>query len=78
MTHYIGMAGLNGCLPATCYAHESYGDAVEDLAMTHEMGKRKKRELAILGYVQLSLKYHGNEYAEIVVCNCDDPEQHKA
>jgi len=75
-THYIGMAGLHGCLPQKCEVYESYNDAVESLASIHELGKGRTRELKKNGYLELNLHRDGNEYCEIEECDCDTPEIH--
>ncbi len=74
--HYIAMAGLHGYLPNYCASHETYDDAVEDLATTHDLGQRRRRELKREGYLELNLKRDGNEYAEISECDCSDPACH--
>lgn len=74
--HYIGMAGLHGCLPATCDVYDSVKSAAESLADLHELSKRKASELKKYRYLELDFHKHGNEYAEIVDCDCDDPESH--
>lgn len=75
-THYIAMAGIHGCLPAYCASHETYDSAVESLAEIHELSGNKTRILRRDGYIELSMAKHGNEYAEITECTCDDPESH--
>ncbi len=75
-THYIGGAGLHGCLYQTCGVYENYEDAVEGLASIHELGKNRKAQLKKDGYLELNLKRDGNEYCEITECNCDNPEDH--
>ena len=40
--HYIAMAGLHGCLPASCHAHDEYEDAVESLADLHELTEEEE------------------------------------
>ena len=74
--HYVGMAGLHGCLPNYCNSYDSYQDAVEDLASLHELGKGRKGQLKKNGYLELNLHRDGNEYCEIEECNCEDPECH--
>jgi hypothetical protein len=74
--HYIAMAGLRGYLPNYCAAHDSYADAVEDLAAMHDLGRDRKRELKRNGCIELNLHRDGNEYAEIEECNCGNLEQH--
>jgi len=75
-THFIGMAGLHGCLPQTCSTYDNYIDAVEGLACIHELGKNRTRQLKRDGYLELNLHRDGNEYCEIEECYCDNPEQH--
>ena len=74
--HYIGMAGLRGCLPQTCSSYETHKDAVEGLASIHELGRNRRRELARNDYLELNLHRDGNEYAEITECDCDKPDDH--
>ena len=76
MTHYIGMAGLHGCLPQTCASYESVEAAADSLAETHGLGKRRTTALRRDLSLELNLHRDGNEYAEIVECDCDDPAQH--
>lgn len=71
-THYIGMAGLHGCLPQTCNSYETYQDAVDSLASLHELGRARHQELERDGYLELNL----NEYCEITECDCDTPNDH--
>lgn len=75
-THYIAMAGIHGCMPNYCTSHDSYKDAVDDLAAMHELGKNRKTELRKNGYIELNIHRDGNEYAEITECDCADPESH--
>ena len=77
MTHYIGMAGLHGCLPNYCAAYDTYDDAVESLADLHELGKRRATKLRRDAYLELNLRRDGNEYAEITECDCNDPSIHE-
>lgn len=75
-THYIAMAGLHGCLPQTSESYDNYDDAVESMASLHELGRNRTRQLKKDGYIELNLHRDGNEYAEIVECDCNDPESH--
>ena len=74
--HWIGMAGLHGCMPATCGSYDAYDDACEALADIHDLGSRRRRELRRDGYLELNLHRDGNEYIEITECNCTLPENH--
>jgi hypothetical protein len=76
--HWIAMAGLHGCMPNYCGVHESYENAVGDLAALHELGKGRTRELKKNGYLELNIHRDGNEYCEITECDCDNPEEHNA
>ena len=76
MRHYIGMAGLHGCLPQTCARYESAQDAAQGLANIHDLGRNRRRALARDMYLELNLHRDGNEYAEIVECDCSDPDCH--
>jgi hypothetical protein len=75
-THYIGMAGISGCIPSTCDVFETYDDAVDSLGSLHELGRKRSAQFRKNGYIELNLHKDGNEYAEIVECDCDDPSQH--
>jgi len=75
-THYIAMAGIHGCLPQYCSTHDNYNNAVEDLAQLHELGKNRTKELKKDGYLELNMKKDGNEYCEIIECDCKTPESH--
>lgn len=86
--HFIGMAGLHGCIPNFCDVYATFDDAVESLCQVHDLGPRSRfrRELKKFGYVELRLndekiggivlEGHGNEYAEIIECECDEPWVH--
>ena len=76
MAHYIGLAGLYGCLPQTCAAYDSYADAVESLADLHELGSQRRAELKRNGYIDLNLRRDGNEYAEVKECECPTRDTH--
>lgn len=76
MTHYIAMAGMHGCIPNTCHVHESYSEAVESLALMHDLGRERAHMLKRDSYLELSLRRDGNEYAEIVECKCATPKVH--
>ena len=75
-THFIAVAGLHGYLPnfhATC---DTYTNAMKVLADLHELGYGRLRKLKRDGYIELNLRRDGNEYCEIVECNCNNPECH--
>ena len=74
--HYIGMAGLHGCMPQTCGAYDTAEAAAESLGDTHDLGRKRRAELWRDWSIELNLKRDGNEYAEISECDCDDPESH--
>ena len=74
--HFIGMAGLHGCLPQTCDVYDSIRDAADSLASIHDLGKRRTAMLRRDLYLELNLHRDGNEYAEIEECNCGDPSRH--
>ena len=76
MTHYIGMAGLHGCLPNYCQGFASYDIAVGALAQMYELGHKRTRQLWLSPYVELDPGRDGNEYAEIETCDCPEPWVH--
>ncbi len=76
MTHYIGMAGIHGCMPQTCDVYDSVKSAAESLASIHELGRNRRRKLQRDEYLELNIQRDGNEYAEITECSCDTPGIH--
>ena len=74
--HFIGMAGIHGCMPSTCASYESVKDAAEELASIHDLGEKRTRELRRNQYIELDMHRDGNEYAEITECDCSNPTQH--
>lgn len=76
MTHYIGMAGLHGCLPQTCDVYDSYEGAIESLSDLHELGRNRWREFRRDGSIELNIQRDGNEYAEVSECECSTPNVH--
>ena len=74
--HYVAMAGLHGCIPNSCQSYDTRQDAIEDLANLHELGKNRKSILRRDNYLELNLGRDGNEYCEIIECECDNPGVH--
>ena len=74
--HWIGMAGLHGCLPQTCGGYDTYDDACKALVDTHELDRNRRRELRRDGYLELNLHRDANEYIEITECDCASPKDH--
>jgi hypothetical protein len=50
--------------------------AVDSMAIIHELGQRRRRALSRDGYLELNIHRDGNEYIEIVECDCNDAESH--
>lgn len=77
-THWIGLAGLRGYIPQCCDVYASKRAAINSLMQTHDLSENSKyaRELSKYGYTDLILHKHGNEYAEVTECDCDDPATH--
>lgn len=75
--HFIAMAGLYGYLPNYSACHETKTAAAEDLASMHDMSERAMFRLRHEMYIDLDLQRDGNEYCEIVVCQCDDADCHQ-
>ena len=74
--HYVAMAGLRGYLPIYCEVFPNKEDARDSLEMIHELEGRELNELDKWNFVDLDLDTHGNEYAEIIECDCDNPQVH--
>lgn len=76
--HYIAMAGLHGCLPNYVASHDDRDSALFDLISMHELNADAGlvRDLKETGIVELDVQEHGNEYAEVIECDCNHPEQH--
>ena len=82
--HFIGMAGLHGCMPNYCGVYDTYDDAVDGLSDIHELGRGRRALLQQNSYLELRndgdafpFINDGNEYCEIVDCDCDTPEIHQ-
>ena len=75
-SHWVGIAGLHGYLPATCGSYDTYDNACEGLADIHELGRNRRRELRRDGFLELNIRRDGNEYIEITECHCASPEEH--
>ena len=76
MTHYIGMAGIHGCLPQTCEVYDDPTAATDGLAQIHDLTEKETTYLLHDMYIELDMSKHGNEYAEITECSCDTPGIH--
>ena len=70
--HYIGMAGLHGCMPAFVGVYATKGAAYAELAEIHELSASYVAKSG--GCMELDLRRHGNEYMEVVPCDCGDPD----
>lgn len=68
--HYIGHAGLSGYMPNYTTVGETRGSVADDLGSLHELSQRKIKQLRRDWYISLDIYEHGNEYAEIVECDC--------
>lgn len=75
-THYIGTAGLYGCMPSFCEVYETRKDAAQSLGDIHELEGEEIDVLIEDSFINLSLRVHGNEYAEIGSCTCEEPWVH--
>lgn len=74
--HYIAMGGLHGYLPSHCDVYDTWQEAVTALVDQYELGKKRSRVLARDLSLELNSKRDGNEYVEIVECDCETPEVH--
>ena len=74
--HFVAMAGIHGCMPQFLCSAETVADAAEILADVHELGRDRRRALKRDRYLELNMRRDGNEYCEIVECDCDHPEEH--
>lgn len=87
-THYIAMGGLHGYLPSHCQSYDTLQDAIDSLVELYELGRIRKQRLTDDLYLELNLHgieagyqqppqpADGNEYCEIIECDCDTPEIH--
>lgn len=76
MTHYIAMAGLHGYSPNYVSSCDTYSAAVDSLVQLHELGRRRAAILKRDSYLELRLRRDGNEYCEVMECDCADPAIH--
>lgn len=69
--HFIGMAGLRGYMPNAYFGPSLYrGEIAQSIGDLHELSDRAIKRLCRDHYIDLDLYVHGNEYGEIVECNC--------
>ena len=73
MIHYIAMSGTHGCLPDYCHTYDTIDEAVDALMDLHELDETLRTEFIEYQYIELT---YGAEYAEVVECDCDDPDCH--
>jgi hypothetical protein len=76
MKHYILTAGLSGFMPNYLAVHHSNKEAAECAREVLEIGTKKTTLLKRDGWVGLNMRYHGNEYAKITECDCDNMRNH--
>lgn len=74
--HYVGIAGLYGYMPNYCDVFRTKGDAAECLGQIHELSGRAIARLRRDQWIDLDLREYGNEYCEIIECDCNEPEIH--
>lgn len=77
MTHFIGMAGLYGCLPSECHSFETAAEATEYFVAAYDLDKGRAYELRRDHDIALDLDEDGNQYISITACNCDEPAIHE-
>ncbi|MBD3261582.1 MAG: hypothetical protein GF334_07870 [Candidatus Altiarchaeales archaeon] len=75
--HYIAMVGLYGCLPNSCDVYKTKKDAIESIIFIQGTKRGYIGNLRKHGYTDMDLNEFGNEYAEIIECDCDEPHIHQ-
>lgn len=77
MKHWIGMAGLTGCIPSVCDIYRCKADAAKILCLIHEYSENGSvvAELKRYGIFYMP-KGRGNEYMSVEECNCPSPWEH--
>lgn len=78
--HYVGTAGLIGCLPNLVMADTNRNILIDSMVDAH-MGSegqlpRVKTQLRQDWYVEIDLHEFGNEYIEVGECDCGDIRNH--
>ena len=68
--HVVAIAGIHGRTPDFCRAFGSHAAAVEELALLHDLMADRQRQLREDRFLRLSLEHDGNEYCEILECDC--------
>lgn len=71
--HYVAMAGLRHHFPQYASGHRTMADAAAALAHLHKLNDEQEKALIVGEQLSLSLKMHGNEYAVVKPCECDEP-----
>lgn len=74
--HYIGMAGLCCYMPNYTTVGDTRGAVADDLGRLHDLSQRRVNLLRRDMYCDLDLRKEGNEYCEIVRCECETPGDH--
>ena len=75
-THYVGQIGLGGCIPNFCGVYATKKLAIDSLGRLSKLSRRQQVDLRKFGIAHLR-KDQGNEYAEIVECDCSEPGRHQ-
>lgn len=77
-SHFIAMAGMRGYMPNWIDVYPSKESAIDSILWLHEIedSTEHKQELIEYGITDLDIHEHGNEYAEVIECNCPDPQEH--
>lgn len=73
--HFIAGNGSYGCLYDSCEVFETKTAAVDHLVTVFDLGSKRKEKLRKNEYIDLGPEF-GADYAEITVCNCDEPKIH--
>lgn len=77
MPHYVYGSGSYGCLyDDGPHVARTYRDAVDAIAETFGLGRIRRAVLNRQGYIDLSNRRDGADYAEITACTCAAPWQH--
>lgn len=81
--HYIGMSGMSGCLPDySSGACESEQEAIESVVFIFDTFEDTETEALEKALKTEGIYYFENprdagaDYAEVVECNCDNPQDH--
>jgi hypothetical protein len=70
--HFVAMAGLDECFPQCVSGHRTREGGAEALAQLHSLTPKQLKSLASGKMIRLNNQRHGNDWAVVESCECDE------